>query len=632
MAKKVQKASKKRFRGGESFIPMEEPPEDLESNDGELEAMGLPRVDSDEAMSEEDSMLEDDESIVADEDASAADEHGSEGPEDDDDEEDDDDDEEEEEYEEEMANKMRGNRSLWGTKLSNYYDEGSDEYTDEEDVNARLAEAERIAKELYDDVEDEDAEVEDLEEEGAEEEDPTTLDSLLEDLSASLREQSAKVELPSDFMELNDSEKMDYFEREHPEFLLLLREFKEKSALMNEQILRIVNKKEAFKLCTPNGMEYLDMRNELMLMYLSYLSYYLLLKSHGISIENHPVINRLLEIRIMLDKAKPIESRLQFEINKMLEEKESKEEGKQLRARLHLMEVDENDDGPIYRAAPRREMMETDAYAKHQKKLMRKERFVSGRKMLDEMEEQNSDEGDEPTGSSKASKMMKALLEREKYEMDHMKRLPMTKMAKKELRQFNKKHAHKQEGFTLDDISGFASGVLNEGERSRKNVLSGLNAAAQTLRQDILEAQKLKSSDAFFLPQSKKGKKAEPVSVAAPQRPKRPEFDDEFAKMKKQQSELLDSVKQSKEEGHKRKFERKVIDGKREASADIIRNKGLTRKRKKTAGNARVANRAKFEKKQVAFRSKTGGDKSEAPGYSGESTGINARKKKSVNF
>lgn len=65
-------------------------------------------------------------------------------------------------------------------------------------------------------------------------------------------------------------------------------------------------------------MEYLDIRNELFLMYLSYLTYYLLLKVHGVSVEKHPVIDRLLEIRLLLDKAKPIENKLQYQISKLL--------------------------------------------------------------------------------------------------------------------------------------------------------------------------------------------------------------------------------------------------------------------------------------------------------------------------
>ncbi|KAK1936381.1 hypothetical protein X943_003079 [Babesia divergens] len=605
----AKKASSKRFKGSESFIPLENVPEDDDSDTAEFEAMGLPRVASEDG-SNDDVLDEDIDEEIDDEDSDDSDEDGDEesskGP-------------------------------AWGKRIQNYYDEGSEEYSDVEDVNDRIAEAGRIARELYDDVEDEDAEVDELEDDISEGDDNSTaLDSLLEDLSNSLRNQNAKMGLPPDFVGFSDTEKLSYLENEHPEFLSLLKEFKDKSVLVNEQILKIIGDKEIFKMCTKDGMEYLELRNELMLMYVTYLSYYLLLKAHGISVENHPVINRLLEIRIMLDKARPIEARLQFEINKLIDEKESMDETKVLRPRLHLMDVDEKEQGGLYRPQAHLPLVETDSYARHQKKLMRKERIVSGRKILDEMheEEENSDTGFDQIGRSKAAKMMKALIEREKYEMDNMKRLPMSKLAKKELRQFNKKQLHKQGGVMLDDLSGFASDVLDVSTTKRGSIHTGLNAAAQTLRQDILEAERLRMSDASFKPISTKRQDRQntrPTASPLP-RSKKSEFDDEFAQMKKRQIEMKANLVEEKEASSKRKLDRTVVDGKRVASADIIRNKGLTRKRKKTAGHARVSNRMKFEKKQTVFKSKSGGVRSETPGYSGESTGIHGKKKTSVTF
>lgn len=607
-------SSKRRGKGGRSFIPLHSDQEDDDSDAEDFEAMALPRATSPDGSDEDDYDEQD-------------------GVDDEGDGELSDPDYDEDSDEEEDDEQKKG--AKWGKKLGNYYDGGSDEYSDDDDVNDRIAEAERIAKELYEGVEDEDAELEDLEADEEEEtEDLTALDPLLEDLSKSLRAQNAKMDLPPDFFELNDTEKLTYLQNEHPEFLALLKEFKDQSTMMNEQVLKIINDRDALKMCTKDGMEYLEMRNELMLMYVTYLSYYLLLKAHNIPVENHPVIDRLLEIRIMLDKARPIEARLQFEINRLLEQKDPNETGKVLRPKLHLMEVDEREQDGLYKPPSELKPIETDAYEKHKKKLMRKERLTSGRKMLDEFDDEDSDVGEDHIGKSKAAKMMKALIEREKFEMENMRRLPMTKMAKKDLKQFNKKHAHKQGGYMLDDINDMAADILTAGSGKRDNMLTGFNAAAQTLRQDIRETEKMRSADASFKQQSKVNEKRKSVAFAPPttERPRKSEFDDEFSKMKKRQVELTESIKKSKDEGKQRKFEREIVDGKREATADIIRNKGLTRMRKKTAGNARVANRIKFEKKQTVFKSKTGGDKSEAPGYSGEATGIHAKKKKSVTF
>ncbi|GBE60269.1 Sas10 C-terminal domain-containing protein, putative [Babesia ovata] len=653
MARKTaKKASTKKFKGNEAFIPLAAVSENDDSDAAEFEAMALPRDlpddDSEDELDDDEEDDEGDDDDDEDEDDGDEDEYGDDSDDGSDD-------------EEEGTGKKKG--AAWGKKLGTYYDEGSEESSDDEDINDRIAEAERIARDLYDGVDDEDAELEDMVE--AEDEvdtETTALDSILEDLSASLRNQSSLVELPPDFYQLSDADKRKYLEDEHPEFMALLKEFKEKAEVTNEQVLKIVNDMGVSKKCTKDGMEYLDVRNELMLMYVTYLSYYLLLKTHGVPVENHPVINRLLEIRIMLDKARPIESRLQFEINKLLDDNVAKglllcspkfslnaAEGKALRPRLDLMEFDEREQSGIYKPPAQLPLAETDSYvsatcasltssqAKHQKKLQRKEKVVSGKRMLDEARDMQEDDEDEPTdrySSAKAAKMVKALLERERYEMEQMRRLPMNKMAKKELREFQKHQRNKQGGIMLDELSSFAAEAMSSGQ-TKRDVLVGMNAAAQIMRQDILETEKLRASDAYFKPHVAK-KSSKPKAGFAPMTeapaPRKSEFDDEFSKMKRHQTELKESLKERKSEVKKRKFEREEVGGKRGAGADILRNKGLTRQRKKTAGNARVSNRMKYEKKKAVHSSKVSGTKTETPGYSGETTGINAKKKKSVTF
>lgn len=62
-----------------------------------------------------------------------------------------------------------------------------------------------------------------------------------------------------------------------------------------------------------------------------------------------------------------------------------------------------------------------------------------------------------------------------------------------------------------------------------------------------------------------------------------------------------------------------------------MKNRGLVVKRTKTQGNARVTNRKKFEKKMKVFNAMTNRNRTEALDYSGEETGINVNKKKSLN-
>lgn len=65
--------------------------------------------------------------------------------------------------------------------------------------------------------------------------------------------------------------------------------------------------------------EYMEMKVQLLLSYLILLSYYLLLKTSGASIKDHPVVTQMLWIRTLLDKLKPVDQRLQYQTTKMLQ-------------------------------------------------------------------------------------------------------------------------------------------------------------------------------------------------------------------------------------------------------------------------------------------------------------------------
>ena len=66
------------------------------------------------------------------------------------------------------------------------------------------------------------------------------------------------------------------------------------------------------------GVSLLDAKNQLLLSYLSYLSYYIVLKAHGVPVASHPVIERLIESRLLLQKLRPIEAALKPQLERLL--------------------------------------------------------------------------------------------------------------------------------------------------------------------------------------------------------------------------------------------------------------------------------------------------------------------------
>ena len=65
---------------------------------------------------------------------------------------------------------------------------------------------------------------------------------------------------------------------------------------------------------TEDGISYLDTKYLLMLSYCSSIVFYLLLKAEGRPVKDHPVIERLVEIRLYLEKLRPIDKKLQYQV------------------------------------------------------------------------------------------------------------------------------------------------------------------------------------------------------------------------------------------------------------------------------------------------------------------------------
>lgn len=71
-------------------------------------------------------------------------------------------------------------------------------------------------------------------------------------------------------------------------------------------------------LCENEGLSYLEVKHHLLLQYCMCIVFYLMLKLEGKPVKDHPVILRLIEIRAYLEKIRPIDVRLQYQVDKLL--------------------------------------------------------------------------------------------------------------------------------------------------------------------------------------------------------------------------------------------------------------------------------------------------------------------------
>ena len=61
----------------------------------------------------------------------------------------------------------------------------------------------------------------------------------------------------------------------------------------------------------------MEIKYNLMMSYCSYLTYFMLLKVEGAEVKGHPCVDRLVQIKLLLEKLKPLDLKLQYQIQKM---------------------------------------------------------------------------------------------------------------------------------------------------------------------------------------------------------------------------------------------------------------------------------------------------------------------------
>ncbi|KAI8070597.1 Sas10/Utp3/C1D family-domain-containing protein [Gilbertella persicaria] len=102
------------------------------------------------------------------------------------------------------------------------------------------------------------------------------------------------------------------------EFNKLIKDLKAKVVDMKQQLKPLKQKIEEGTVHTSKGVSFLEVKYQVMLQYILELAYFVHLKLSGKQIEHHPVVDSLVELRVILDKMKPIEAKLKYQIDKLV--------------------------------------------------------------------------------------------------------------------------------------------------------------------------------------------------------------------------------------------------------------------------------------------------------------------------
>jgi len=255
--------------------------------------------------------------------------------------------------------------------------------------------------------------------------------------------------------------------------------------------------------------------------------------------------------------------------------------------------------------------------------------------IIQSLREEFSDQPEEldVTGGGRKEKLDAREAELEKFEEENMVRLSISKKDKKRKRNINELETiddYNDLRVISDDVVG-----LEEKEKEKKN-----NSLKQYINkiEQASKRNKLSSGGDDDLPYkehpSKKQNinKTEALSYADDGNEDSDVGndiqdnmeEDEFYTQIKQAREIKETNKEEKFSSRKPKknFEEEPGDGKRAATHQIIKNRGLTANKKKETKNAKSRLRAKYEKALIRQKGVAPAMRTQENTYSGESTGI----------
>uniref|UniRef100_A0A4W6FL32 UTP3 small subunit processome component n=1 Tax=Lates calcarifer TaxID=8187 RepID=A0A4W6FL32_LATCA len=156
-----------------------------------------------------------------------------------------------------------------------------------------------------------------------------------------------------DLKQMSQKEKMKLLKKESPELLELIQDFKTKLTELKDELQPLMQMVKDGKIPPGKGAGYLKTKQQLYLNYCTNISFYLVLKAKRIPAHNHPVIERLLTYRNLINELGAVDARLAPQFRKLLagEEKDKAPgrpaESKKTRVSKTLPEVEEDSDSDL---------------------------------------------------------------------------------------------------------------------------------------------------------------------------------------------------------------------------------------------------------------------------------------------
>ncbi|KAL6976153.1 hypothetical protein U1Q18_024944 [Sarracenia purpurea var. burkii] len=433
-----------------------------------------------------------------------------------------------------------------------------------------------------------------------------------------------------------------------PELVGLLSELNDALKELEDKVNPLLSKVKEGGNTMKGDMHYLEVKQLLLLAYCQAITFYLLLKSEGHPIRDHPVIGRLVEIKNLLDKITQLDANLPSELENFLSKKvqtetvmKSLEEDATMVSdsfiNYNALSVGKQEATSVSREEVQVVKMDSSKDDEcNGRKRKHLDNVVGGQSMemlkvraaLEEKLKQKGIFGSVTSNHGRVQKRIKQLngqLETlDDFDDDttnlekgipFMSKGHATSSASSKLSQLVTPQSKKPKVVSGDDDLPQRDDV---GERRRKHELRVLAAAGVESVDDVEDGPDTLVSD---------GDNDEDGGESDPE--------DEFYKEVRQQRAAKLTAKAQmygRTSAVPATYEETPVDGKRQITSQMEKNRGLTRARKKLIKNPRKKYKLKHQKAVVRRKGQVRDLKKPAGPYGGEASGINASISRSIRF
>ncbi|KAM3922694.1 something about silencing protein 10 [Leptodactylus fuscus] len=205
------------------------------------------------------------------------------------------------------------NELAWGQRKKLYYDT---------DYKESKKKAKKTKEELEAEAAEEEEEAQSIQRRLAKtlNEEDYGLDFIQEFAEKPSEETPTEQKIVKDLEKMSNKEKRKLLKKESPELMELIQDLKQKLAEVKNELEPLIQMVKNGTIPKGKGSAYLQTKYQLYLNYCTNISYYLQLKAKRIPISGHPVIERLVTYRNLINDLSDVDERLSPEIQLLLSE------------------------------------------------------------------------------------------------------------------------------------------------------------------------------------------------------------------------------------------------------------------------------------------------------------------------